>query len=69
MKSIANGESARLMRGRVYEFRCKQGTVMQGSPIVYCDGRAWNGTKPECLSKLIGNIHLLYRNYIDQRLI
>ena len=51
MKTIANGESARMMRGRVYEFRCKQGTVMQGSPIVYCDGRAWNGTKPECLSK------------------
>ena len=51
MKSVTNGESARMMRGRVYEFKCKEGTIMQGSPVVYCDGNTWNGTKPECLSK------------------
>ncbi len=51
MKSLSNGESRRMMRGRVYEFKCKDGTVMEGFPAVYCDGKDWNGTKPECLSK------------------
>ena len=25
---------------------------MDGSPFAYCDGKEWNGTKPECHGKL-----------------
>ena len=52
MKTLTNGESRRMLRGRVYKFKCEEGSVMEGSPDVYCNGNRWNGTKPECLSKL-----------------
>ena len=51
MKTLTNGESRRMLRGRVYKFKCEEGSVMEGSSAVYCDGNQWNGTKPECLSK------------------
>merc|ERR1712110_78417 len=49
-KTLANGESIKLMHGKVYKFSCDEGSIMEGNPTTYCDGNVWNGTKPECLS-------------------
>ena len=29
--------------------RCEEGGVLEGSPLLYCDGSRWNGTAPQCM--------------------
>ena len=28
--------------------RCDPGASLEGAPLLYCDGKEWNGTIPEC---------------------
>ena len=28
--------------------RCDEGGVLEGSPLLFCDGTRWNGTAPHC---------------------
>ena len=60
------GLSRSMYGGAAYRFSCSPGAVMEGSSTVFCDGKEWNGTKPECLvaphppslSVIIGNIQV-----------
>ena len=29
--------------------RCEEGGVLEGSPLLFCDGSRWNGTAPQCM--------------------
>merc|ERR1711892_867536 len=46
---IPHGSQRSMFQGAVYRFYCESGAMMDGNSAVYCDGFAWNGTKPECL--------------------
>ena len=47
--SLEYGLSRSMYGGAAYRFSCSPGAVMEGSSTVFCDGKEWNGTKPECL--------------------
>ena len=32
-------------------FQCNEGSILQGSDMVYCDGVGWNDSAPLCLSE------------------
>merc|ERR1711892_426037 len=49
MEDIPFGEARREEDGAVYRYRCEEGVPMEGSSLLYCDGRKWNGTVPSCL--------------------
>ena len=34
-----------------FRYKCDEGVAMEGSAMVYCDGRSWNGTVSSCLGK------------------
>jgi hypothetical protein len=51
MQQIAYGNSEKLMKGAVFQFKCDDGAVLIGSPTVFCDGYKWNDTAPTCISK------------------
>merc|ERR1719225_952883 len=38
------------MKGALYQFNCDEGSVLSGSPTIFCDGKTWNDTLPTCLS-------------------
>ncbi|TRY76341.1 hypothetical protein TCAL_08352 [Tigriopus californicus] len=48
-KEIPHGETKSQMKGAVYLFRCEPGAMLVGSPTLFCDGRHWNDTLPECV--------------------
>ena len=31
--------------------RCEDGGVLEGSPLIFCDGSRWNGSAPHCMRK------------------
>merc|ERR1719510_2090935 len=37
-------------KGGFYRFECEPGYIMSGNRTVYCDGKQWNGTKPDCVA-------------------
>ena len=41
-----------IKNAKYLRFSCKAGSLMEGSAVAYCDGKEWNGTKPECLGEL-----------------
>ncbi|OXA56998.1 Sushi, von Willebrand factor type A, EGF and pentraxin domain-containing protein 1 [Folsomia candida] len=43
-----NGVTRLSFSGAVADFLCKDGHVLEGSPVVYCDGQRWNDTEPIC---------------------
>jgi len=47
-EGIPHGRARTLWGGAAIRFSCKAGSFMDGSPFAYCDGKEWNGTKPEC---------------------
>ena len=34
--------------GRVFKFKCDDDAVMFGDQQVFCDGKSWNSTMPNC---------------------
>ena len=36
----------------MFDYRCNEGSTMEGSSTVICDGHHWNSSAPICLSKL-----------------
>jgi len=52
--------------GAMYRFYCSPGTLMEGSSVVFCDGKSWSGTSPQCLaaphppslSVIVNSIHM-----------
>ncbi|XP_037556943.1 uncharacterized protein LOC119433767 [Dermacentor silvarum] len=36
-------------RGLMLRFRCRLGYVLRGGASAFCDGRAWNGSRPVCV--------------------
>jgi len=48
-EGIQQGRARTLWGGAAIRFSCKAGSLMDGSAVAYCDGKEWNGTKPECL--------------------
>jgi len=48
MLDIPYGRGKRLMFGSVFRYRCNSGAVMKGPELLYCDGKHWNGTAPDC---------------------
>jgi len=43
------GQAKRRAKGAVYVFRCNDGSTMEGSSTVICDGHHWNSSAPICL--------------------
>ena len=66
MSEIASGQSKRKAHGGVYFYKCNEGSVMQGSSVVVCNGRDWNDTAPICLSKYV--VKVIYANWTNQAL-
>eukprot|EP00092_Neocalanus_flemingeri_P038639 GFUD01042069.1.p1 GENE.GFUD01042069.1~~GFUD01042069.1.p1 ORF type:complete len:990 (-),score=267.58 GFUD01042069.1:133-3102(-) len=46
---VPNGRARAVWGGAALRFSCNAGSVMEGNQVVFCDGKTWNGTKPECL--------------------
>jgi len=57
------GQAKRRAKGAVYVFRCNEGSTMEGSSTVVCDGHNWNSSAPICLigpqSVVIGGANTL----------
>jgi len=43
------GRARTVRGGAAVRFSCNAGATMEGSALVFCDGKKWNGTRPECL--------------------
>jgi len=43
------GQAKRRAKGAVYVFKCNDGSTMDGSSTVICDGHHWNSSAPICL--------------------
>ncbi|KAL3199449.1 hypothetical protein MRX96_014087 [Rhipicephalus microplus] len=39
-------------RGLMLRFRCRLGYTLRGGATAFCDGRAWNGSRPVCLPSI-----------------
>ncbi|KAL1430691.1 hypothetical protein MTO96_002294 [Rhipicephalus appendiculatus] len=39
-------------RGLMLRFRCRLGYMLRGGATAFCDGRAWNGSRPVCLPSI-----------------
>lgn len=39
-------------RGLMLRFRCRLGYTLRGGATAFCDGRAWNGSRPECVPSI-----------------
>jgi len=48
-EGLQNGRARPVWGGAAFRFSCNAGTEMEGNQVVFCDGKTWNGTKPECL--------------------
>ena len=48
---IHNGHSTMKGDGAVFTFYCKEEGVLEGPSMVFCDGKQWNDTPPQCLGK------------------
>jgi len=48
-EGVRNGRARALWGGAAFRFSCNAGSEMDGNSMVFCDGKYWNGTKPECL--------------------
>jgi len=46
---IKNGRARPVWGGAAFRFSCNAGSLLEGNQVVFCDGKKWNGTKPECL--------------------
>ncbi|CAB4059500.1 unnamed protein product [Lepeophtheirus salmonis] len=51
INTFSNGKSKRLLSGEVYVFQCNEGnSLLQGSRTIYCNGKKWNDTVPNCIA-------------------
>lgn len=39
-------------RGLMLRFRCRLGYMLRGGATAFCDGRAWNGSRPVCVPSI-----------------
>jgi len=49
VNAISFGHAEKKLHGAVFVFRCEEGGVLEGSPLLFCDGSRWNGTAPQCM--------------------
>jgi len=48
LEFIKHGHVRPIIRGAAYKFHCEEGAFLHGSPMLFCDGRKWNDSVPEC---------------------
>jgi len=53
VNAISFGHAEKKLHGAVFVFRCEEGGVLEGSPLLFCDGSRWNGTAPQCMRALL----------------
>jgi len=49
VNAIPFGHVERKADGAVFSFRCEEGGVLEGSPLLFCNGTQWNGSAPQCM--------------------
>merc|ERR1719209_227220 len=49
VNAIPFGRAERKADGAVFGFQCEEGGVLEGSPLIFCDGSRWNGSAPHCM--------------------
>jgi len=49
VNAIPFGHVERKADGAVFSFRCEEGGVLEGSPLIFCNGTQWNGSAPQCM--------------------
>jgi len=49
VNAIPFGHVERKADGAVFSFRCEEGGVLEGSPLLFCNGTHWNGSAPQCM--------------------
>ena len=50
---IINGRADKKSGGAIFSFHCEEGSVLEGSSLVFCDGTKWNDTAPLCFSQFL----------------
>ena len=50
---ITNGWADKKAGGAIFSFHCDEGSVLQGSHLIFCDGKKWNDSAPVCLSEYL----------------
>jgi len=53
VNAIPFGQAERKADGAVFSFRCEEGGVLEGSPLLFCDGTRWNGSAPHCMRAVL----------------
>jgi len=53
VNAIPFGHVERKADGAVFSFRCEEGGVLEGSPLLFCNGTQWNGSAPQCMRAVL----------------
>jgi len=53
VNAIPFGHAERKADGAVFSFRCEEGGILEGSPLLFCNGTRWNGSAPQCMRAVL----------------
>jgi hypothetical protein len=60
---IHNGQVTKEADGAAFTFSCMAGGVLDGPGMVHCDGSRWSSAPPQCLSKYIVTLKVVWMNW------